>query len=119
MPQTVDETPNNSGTGEPAPPEVRATGFCLPAYCMPTLWRLAFRIGDLRAWVGGIFARAHLGTYGYQYAWMNRRFKSFDEFNSTMQAWNRWTKVLMGLWGVAFLAALVALFLYWVFDWRH
>lgn len=119
MPPTADEVPNNSGTGEPAPPEVRAMGFCRPAYYMPTLWRLAFGIGDFRAWVGGVWARLHLGTYGYQLAWMNRRFRSFEEFRSTMTVWKRWTSVLMALWVAVAIAGVVGLFLYWVFDWRR
>ncbi len=118
-PWTKDETlalavPNNSGTGEPAPPEVRRLGFCWGAAMFPWWFAVANHIPRgcfLQVWLpsGDIwFAQS-----AHELAWLYRRFASWEEYVRTMRAWNVWGLRWVWFGGGIGIAALVVAIVLW------
>jgi hypothetical protein len=92
-----DAIPNNSGTGDAAPPEVLAMGMCWLAFYHPWLFVLANRISMWQDPLGWLWMNVWLGQRGWELAWQHRRFTTWDEYLGTMRTWDRWTRRIMKL----------------------
>lgn len=91
---------NNSGTGGPAPSDVRAMGWCWGAFGLTLIWGLSNKVYisllaltgfiPFVGWIVQLGVAIYLGISGHELAWQNRRFDSLQQFQDTMRAWNAW-----------------------------
>ena len=87
---------NNSGTGGPAPLEVR--GWNWGAFFFSWLWGIANGVWvSLLICLLGIIGTIWLGAKGSEMAWGKRRFASVQQFKDTQRAWGTWGWVLFAL----------------------
>lgn len=87
---------NNSGTGGPAPLEVR--GWNWGAFFWSWIWGVPNGVWvSLLICMLGIIGSIWLGAKGSEMAWSKRRFESIEQFKSTQRAWATWGWVLFFL----------------------
>jgi hypothetical protein len=106
----ADGNTSGLGPGYPLPPAARGwtNAGIIPAglysfYTGSVLWGIVGVLGVVFGLAGLVYFVV-VGLRGKEYAWRNRRFASFEEFEAVMAAWNN-----AGLWIIYISAALLAI----------
>jgi hypothetical protein len=88
-PSAVPVVPNNSGTGGPAPAEIR--GWNWGALFLSFVWGIANGVWlSMVVFVLWGVWNVVLAIKGNEWAWQNRRFESVEQFRDTQRAWSKW-----------------------------
>jgi hypothetical protein len=107
---SVGDVDNNSGGGRSIelPPGVK--GWSWGAFLLNWIWAVFNR-----TWIGllcfvpyvGIVVGFYLGFKGRELAWRNKRWDSFEHFQSVQRKWSVWGVILVfGAAGIGILAAI-------------
>lgn len=99
----ADAPGNNSGTDDPAPPEVLALGYCWPGVLFPMWFRLANQI----PWAFSLDMPFALGPHGYEWAWQSRHWRGVNEFCALMARWKWAARATAALAACAVISGLV------------
>ena len=110
----VDDVPtdgNNSGGGSAIVPPPGVAGWSWGAFLWNWIWALGNKtyVGVLAIipYVGFIVA-IYLGVKGRELAWRNKRWDSFEHFDSVQKKWSWWGVVIIfGVIGLGILAAIL------------
>lgn len=93
---------NTSGQGKDAilPPEVARVKWCWGMFGCGIVWIIGNNVWwgllvlvGLIPYVGWVVAwgvQIYLWIKGYEWAWRSRRFDSLEQFQDTMQVWDKW-----------------------------
>ena len=110
----VDDVPtgdNNSGGGSAIVPPPGVAGWSWGAFLWNWIWALGNKtyVGVLAIipYVGFIVA-IYLGVKGRELAWRNKRWDSFEHFDSVQKKWSWWgVVIILGVLALGILAAIL------------
>jgi len=110
-PEPQHPPPNNSGSGGPAPPQLRRWSW--GAFFLHWIWGVANNV-----WIAFLVLllpvvwNIVLGVKGNEWAWQHRRFESLEKFDEIQAVWARWGLILFILGVVVPAIALAAIALF-------
>lgn len=102
---------NNSGGGSSITPPAGVKGWSWGAFFLNWIWAVCNK-----TWIGllcfvpivGYVMPFYLGFKGRELAWRNKRWDSFEHFDSVQKKWSWWGVVLIfGAMGIGILAAIM------------